>query len=546
MPLILFFLIFSVPLNPFPDWEGDVGYYSTGGAIADINQDGLPDLVVSNGNDMRMEPNHVFFNEGYQFGQNPGWISLDIAYSGHLSVTDIDGDGFMDLAVASLIGQDWTRTRSVIYKNTGGSLDTLPYWVQGDSSMSFSCAFGDINHDGYPDLILASGNRYVGDKEPLRVYLNQGGVLDTLPSWQSEYSYLGADVAIGDINNDGLIDVFLANDGEPNVLFLNLGDSLERVPSWHSYDSLGTLQVVIGDVNLDGFQDVIVADNAQLQGISRVALYLNQSGVLDTVASWYSQDNRDYYSTVTLGDVDRDGDLDIAAGGWWEPVVVFENRDGEFSETPDWIWSPNNPYDLVCEKVTFGRALSAGVDTTVEFLNVDGKRTFYLSKIPFELVIEVYLNDSLLHPTEYSFYPEIGILELGVEDEMLQGTLEVKYTYALYPDLFVTNWEPSRGNFIFKNTASLVAESGNRLRPSRFLMFPNPTRGRIFFRIGRLFTSNFVDVTLYNDVGRVVGHLRSRVKGKMLILDMPSFLPGGLYYVKIGKLDTPKGFLYLP
>jgi len=544
----LLVLIFAyVPLIPNPVWEGGEGYYSTGGALSDVDRDGDLDFLVSNGNDMHREPNHIFFNLPGGLETTPSWVSSDHRYSGHLAVGDLDSDGYPDLVVATLIGIGWTYSKSVAYHNLSGSMEDTPFWIQGDSSMTFSCALGDINGDGSPDLILASGNRYDGDFEPLKVYLNIGGTFDTLPSWESAELYSGADVALGDVNRDGLLDVFLANDGGKNALFLNLGDSLESHPSWQSRDQMGTLQAVLGDIDNDGWIDLIVADNAQLSGESRVAIYLNHNGVLDTLPSWTSQDGRNYYSTVALADLDGDGDLEIGAGGWWEPVVVFENHGGTFNPTPEWSWSPSSWSDLVCEKVTFGRVTNHPVDTIIETFSVPfGHRVFYLSKLPFEEVLEMSLNDTILPPSEYSTNPEEGFIVLGTAYDRLTGTLEVQYTATPFPDLTVTNWAPSRGNFLFLNEESTEVRERQPLF-SKVDIFPNPTRGEFYLKgINPLPTD--VQFYLLDASGRVIRRLTSRNYEERMAFFIPRELGGGLYFLRIkgaGEVKTLK-LIYLP
>ena len=105
--IILAGYIYSqVPFPQNPDWiSSDVSSVSTGGAFADINQDGWLDFVVANGNDISIQKLVVYYNNGDgTFPTTPDWQSADIDYHGHLDVGDVNGDGWPDVAVSVYIG----------------------------------------------------------------------------------------------------------------------------------------------------------------------------------------------------------------------------------------------------------------------------------------------------------------------------------------------------------------------------------------------------------------------------------------------------------
>jgi len=61
-----------------PDWESDNPHYSTGAALADINQDGWLDLVVADGNDMQKGRLNVYYNNDGSYPSTASWQSDDI------------------------------------------------------------------------------------------------------------------------------------------------------------------------------------------------------------------------------------------------------------------------------------------------------------------------------------------------------------------------------------------------------------------------------------------------------------------------------------
>lgn len=130
------------------------------------------------------------------------------------------------------------------------------------------------------------------------------------------YFYNGGGVAIGDINNDELPDIFLSGNQVPNALYLNKGnfvfeDISEKAgvkgnSSWNTGS-------VMGDVNGDGLLDIYVCAVVGLNGFNgHNELYINQGdGTFKEKAAEYGVDFESYSSNAAFLDYDLDGDLDI-------------------------------------------------------------------------------------------------------------------------------------------------------------------------------------------------------------------------------------------
>ncbi len=112
-----------------PFTSAPMGLFSTGVALVDINGDRLPDMLVSSGNDVSPQPLVVHVNDGEgSFTPFPGRYSGDIDYNLDLSVGDIDGDGWVDVAVSVAFGRDRMIEGGgvKIYRNIRGELEAQP------------------------------------------------------------------------------------------------------------------------------------------------------------------------------------------------------------------------------------------------------------------------------------------------------------------------------------------------------------------------------------------------------------------------------------
>lgn len=516
---VIFCLVLTIPYPNQPDWESTDDDFSTGGALVDIDLDGDLDFITGNGNDMEQEPNRVYYNIADSLENTASWSSHDTGYNAHISVGDINYDGYPDLCVANY-GDPAAPQFDKFYYNQSGIYDSIAAWQPADLDNSFACAFGDVDGDGDLDLAVACGEEYFDSLQHAKVYMNVNGILDTVPVWETDIASYFYDVTWVDIDSDGDLDLALAGHHARNLIYPNTDGILEATPCWQSATSWGTLKIAFGDIDNDGDQDMVCANNAQTGGLSNCELYLNNGAILDTSPAWTSA-NLNNYSCVALGDVDRDNDLDLAAGGWWESVKVFENNAGTFPNTPSWQWYPSGADQLVCENISFG-----DIDNTTPSVVTDEahvvdstSRVIYLHNRWLKNIIEVSKNSGPLDLNQYCYSYIDGWLSVA-DIFTQQETLWVDYTYSRDLDLIVTNWDENTGNFLFLNTYSTGAEEIVAVERLDRLDVPSPNRGHFSVKLD----IDDYRIKIYDVNGRLILSQQDR----QINIDLP-----GVYFMHV-------------
>jgi hypothetical protein len=483
-----------IPLASSPGWSSIDNDYTTGAGLGDINNDGYLDFVTSNGNDMALNKQAIYYNYSGTLETQASWRSRDSGMFGHLCLGDVNNDGLFDMAVAFLGPQGDCRTR--VYYNLGDSLTSLPGWISQDTDSSFDCCLGDLDLDGDLDLAVTAGDAYTNQKSPAKIYRNQNGTFEPLPFWLSTDSTPSDAVVFCDLNNDGYLDLIIGYRRKLAVYY-NTQGIIETRPRYVVSFNSWVLRLAVGDFNNDGYFDLAVAGNGQLSGdVSWIKVFRNNLGTLETTALYTFNRRRNYNSCVLWADFNNDGYLDLAAGGWWEPVVVYENINGFFDTLPDWSWSGG--YNLVCEALVAGDIRNRHLVTLTDTFYSDGqRRLFYLRHMPIQKLIAVYHNQLLLPPSSYTADPQTGWISIN-RNFSVGDTILIVYHYSRYPDLAVSNWSYSAGNYLFYNTTqpSICEDS---LKPDDFCMvkgFPNPFVSEVIFNL-----SFDAEITIYQSSG---------------------------------------------
>ncbi|OUJ67422.1 FG-GAP-like repeat-containing protein, partial [Hymenobacter crusticola] len=220
---------------------------------------------------------------------------------------DLDGDGDVDLASASS-----NRTVSVRFNNGAGSFSgTTEVALNPDVSVS-RVALADLDNDGDLDLVTAGSTS--GEKGFVSIRLNNGqGSFTAVPDVSVNDGALN--LAVGDVNGDGYLDVLTANSplrpGTVSVL-INNGTGTSFTPGGGEaliYIANRPFDIKLGDVDNDGDLDVVTSN------LGGVTVFRNSGTGSFTTGQQLSISSAPfrYSSSIDLGDIDKDGDLDFVA-----------------------------------------------------------------------------------------------------------------------------------------------------------------------------------------------------------------------------------------
>ena len=303
----------------------------------DINNDGLSDLIFGAG-PANAGPTalstKVYYNTRAIFNRD-GEISIGGFGPHALAVGDANKDGALDLAVGTSQGTS-------LY--LAGALGTVA-WTSNSPLYNVSAlAWGDHDDDKDLDLLIASTNG------PLQLYRNQqsenAGLLTASPVWSSAEVSGSRDVAWADLNGDSYLDFVVGNDGQPSRIYINQRGRDSNLDSFEPMDwpvnAARTWAVAWGDYDGDGDMDLAMGNYGESNYIYENLGSLNGRPRFSTTPIWASAETSKTTS-LAWGDWDNDGDLDLAVGNDGEVDQIYVNRRDLASPTNSaqlaWLWS---------------------------------------------------------------------------------------------------------------------------------------------------------------------------------------------------------------
>ena len=262
---------------------GSGGFSAHSVAVADVNGDGKPDAIVANFCVDNTSPCPgssvgVLLGNGDGTFQPAVSYGSGVGYGASVAVADVNGDGKPDLVVANrCVGEfgcnDYPGMVAVLLGNGDGTFQTeISYRdTGGDGGDVFSAAVADVNGDGKPDLLVANecGSSNCNNGSVGVLLGNGDGTFQGAVSYGSG-GYEAYSVAVADVNGDGKPDLMVTTEcvssscgnSANGIVGVLLGNGDGTFQTAVSYDSgvYAAPSVAVADVNGDSKPDLLVAN----------------------------------------------------------------------------------------------------------------------------------------------------------------------------------------------------------------------------------------------------------------------------------------------
>lgn len=347
----------------------DVEMYGMGVAVADYDNDGLPDVYIT-----ALDGDHLFHNEGHGHFRDvtAGSGIHNVNFATSAAWLDYDRDGKADLFVANYVGwspqkdlwcsldgatksyctpESYKGTSCKLYHNVGGGKfeDVTQKAGLGDTtSKSLGIVVFDYNGDGWPDIFVSN------DTQPSKLYKNNGNGTFTEEGMQAGVAYgedgvargaMGVDAA--DYDHSGRADLLVGNFANQMLaLYHNEGNGffIDEAPS-STVGRASLLSLTFGafffDFDLDGYDDIFAGNGHIEPDINRIQpkvtyreaplLFRNLGkGHFENVSNDVGADFRRPIVArgAAYADYDHDGDLDVLLTTNGGPALLYRNDGG--------------------------------------------------------------------------------------------------------------------------------------------------------------------------------------------------------------------------
>jgi hypothetical protein len=316
-----------------PIWSSGTAQ-SGGDGIArfiDFDKDGDLDFVTSAPNPKRWV---LHRNQGAKIESKPFWQSLETTDCDHIDVLDFNHDGWMDLAATH-------ESHCTLYLNQAGKFNAKPDWETGMIANANQIDFGDFDGDGDLDMVMAGGEPVNG----VALFENKTGMPARKVTRKLGHAEYAETAIYADFDGDGDLDVVAGYRGGKIVVFSNSDGVFDegrvvyenKVNAW-------TQRLYWRDLNEDGQSELFCAKGAWGRKLGASLRLVRQPGSREMKVQWRTSAKTAFHG-FAFRDVDDDGDTDVIAADYADGgrLFLYPSVDGNLAAEPTWSVKTSGP-----------------------------------------------------------------------------------------------------------------------------------------------------------------------------------------------------------